>query len=96
MNKTKYCVICNTSHKVERHHLFPKVHFGQGVRVHLCNEHHRKLEYVIRQGEGFKNGRRIKKDRQFYIDTTIKFLLAERRLYESKRMERKANQREPE
>lgn len=72
--KIKYCSICGTMERVEKHHLFPKVHYGQSPRVLLCNKHHRQLERFIQMDEGILNGKRIKQDKQFYLDKLIKFL----------------------
>lgn len=70
----KICAKCGCTHRLERHHLFPKVHYGQSIRVILCHKHHRELEYFIQKDEGFKNSRRVKRDKQFYLDKLIYFL----------------------
>lgn len=83
------CEICGTSKKVQRHHVFPKVHFGQSVRLLLCEFHHRELEYSIQMDEGQRNGKRIKRDRQFYLDKMVEFL----KLYEPTKMEQGTDKR---
>lgn len=72
----KFCKLCGISsykEQIERHHLFPKCHFGQGVRILLCQKHHRELETLIRLDEGTRNGQRLERSRQFYLDITLDF-----------------------
>jgi len=65
------CVVCNDP-KVQRHHVFPKRWFGNGVRVPLCKHHHRKIENDIFNLETSNNMHSRKKlDRQVYFDLVI-------------------------
>jgi len=66
-----YCAKCGCHKQLQQHHVFPRRNYGEGVRITLCQDHHRELEAIIFQFEG--------KDRkclspQVYSDITIAFL----------------------
>ena len=68
------CAKCGTYNRPTRHHLFPKCMFGDGPRVTVCRSCHNKLENLISELEGMVNGKRIRRQPQFYVDCLIKFL----------------------
>lgn len=73
-SRIKTCVKCG-SKKITSHHLYPRVHYGVGVRVPLCATHHRELEIHIQSGEGLRNGLRRKNPRQYYLDCVLEYLV---------------------
>lgn len=47
------CAKCGTDKKLQRHHIFPRRHYGvRGLRIYLCQTHHREIEAIIFQHEG--------------------------------------------
>lgn len=70
----------NQTSKNSRHHIYPKVHFGDGPRVTLCRDHHDELEDFLQREENcgkrnpHKAGRK-KRSRQFYQDCLLYYLL---------------------
>jgi predicted nucleic-acid-binding Zn-ribbon protein len=75
-SRIKTCVKCG-SKKITRHHVFPKVFFGDGVIATLCPKCHRKLEAKIQNGESVSNGKRVSNNRQYYFDCLLEFLTKE-------------------
>ena len=69
------CRKCGGVKALERHHMFPKVHFGQGVRISLCAQCHKTLEFILQTLEGRRGGQRLERPKQFYIDVTIDYLI---------------------
>ena len=72
-----YCAKCGIRKRLTNHHIMPKCHFGDGVKVRLCVHCHRKLEAFILVNEGEVNGRRKRRPYQFYLDMLIIFLTNE-------------------
>lgn len=75
----KQCAKCKTrSSTLQKHHVFPKVHYGNKsnnpTRVYFCEKCHKKLEHIIQFNEGVEDGKRIKRDKQFYLDCLVFFL----------------------
>jgi hypothetical protein len=68
------CIICGQP-KAQRHHVFPKRWFGKGIRVLLCQKHHREIEKDIWEIET-NNGKRerIKLFRQYYFDAVVNLI----------------------
>lgn len=77
MKKGRYglCDVCNCFLKLQRHHIYPKVHFGhRGDIALICEFHHRDFEHYMQILEGKKpNGRRVKKDKSWYLETYLEF-----------------------
>jgi len=85
MKQKRYCVICNKP--AERHHVFPRTHFwgkkgepthpSDKVVVNLCHDHHLGVENMICANEGTRNGKRVKRSRQFYLNCLVAYLTDE-------------------
>ena len=68
------CSKCEGETRLEEHHFYPKVHYGNGHRnphtITLCHECHIKIETIILSVESFigylKFGQRYKMDKESY------------------------------
>lgn len=68
------CSKCGESRPIQRHHFYPQVHFGTGVRnphtIGLCESCHIRIETIILSVESFvgdvKFGSRFRMDREHY------------------------------
>jgi len=71
----KHCSKCNDDIRLEEHHFFPKVHYGNGYRnrhtITLCRFCHMKIEFVLLSCESYagnvKFGTRYKLSREDYL-----------------------------
>ena len=77
------CSKCGTEEGIEQHHLYPRVHFGNGRKnyrkIALCHYCHSKLETIIMACEMFvapkgQFGRRYRLQEQDYMKITRGFL----------------------
>jgi hypothetical protein len=72
------CVACGKD-RIQKHHVFPKRFFGQGVRVHFCQDHHREIEEEIWLLETLMGSRERKRlEKQYYLDLVFKVIQRER------------------
>lgn len=69
----KRCTKCNTTEHITSHHLHPVTFYGgkkTGIKVCLCSQCHKKVEYIILSVESFVGntpfGTRFKLEREAY------------------------------
>lgn len=73
--RTGLCPKCRQITELNKHHVFPVVHFGHNRKIfYLCVNCHRDLEHHILISEGTRRGRRKKKEREHYVDVLCNFL----------------------
>jgi hypothetical protein len=75
------CLKCNTGEKIQKHHVFPKFHFGYRNNWHtvpLCDKCHRKIEANIASVESYvgntKYGQRFKLEKSEYERILLNFV----------------------
>lgn len=78
------CVKCEqldveSTTPLTRHHIEPVVHYGRKhgcPKCWLCQEHHRTFEAILVRAEGpAVNGKRIKRERHFYHEMLLYYIL---------------------
>jgi len=70
----KHCSKCQSDHRLEDHHFYPKCHYGNGKKnphtITLCHECHLKIETIILAVESFTGfipfGQRHKMNKDHY------------------------------
>ena len=74
MRKGK-CVVCLRSKhegaEIQRHHLFPRRFFGDGITTPMCSKCHLVVEKIIRDMETAKTGKRRKLAQGMYVDALV-------------------------
>ena len=89
--KVRFCRKCGANRCIQRHHVFPRVHYGQSVRVLLCQDCHRCIEERYTFFEGVVDGRRKKLSKQEYLDIMLDFLMEEVMFYQDIKIDSKRN-----
>jgi len=76
----KICRYCNGKKRLEKHHIFPKCHFGargNNSTIWVCRSCHIDLEHFIMKHEGvihfFHHDERRRRTRMFYLWCVLKF-----------------------
>ena len=71
------CSSCGSKQKIEKHHVFPKCHFGHrnnNMTIPICRECHIELERFILEAEGSTHhSERVRRDKSFYVWCVLNF-----------------------